>query len=74
MLSFPSLYWEDAVDLQPSSISSAYDHLYLFHLTTLAHITQIVVSSATGSGAFGLDYSGIFIQFLKNDGLSVFQV
>ncbi|XP_065694487.1 E3 ubiquitin-protein ligase UBR1 isoform X3 [Patagioenas fasciata] len=49
VLSFPSLYWEDAVDLQPSSISSAYNHLYLFHLTTLAHITQIVVSSATES-------------------------
>uniref|UniRef100_A0A8B9FJ00 E3 ubiquitin-protein ligase n=1 Tax=Amazona collaria TaxID=241587 RepID=A0A8B9FJ00_9PSIT len=50
VLSFPSLYWEDAVDLQPSSISSAYNHLYLFHLTTLAHITQIVISSATGRG------------------------
>uniref|UniRef100_A0A8B9FID4 E3 ubiquitin-protein ligase n=1 Tax=Amazona collaria TaxID=241587 RepID=A0A8B9FID4_9PSIT len=49
VLSFPSLYWEDAVDLQPSSISSAYNHLYLFHLTTLAHITQIVISSATES-------------------------
>ncbi|XP_069714255.1 E3 ubiquitin-protein ligase UBR1 isoform X1 [Phaenicophaeus curvirostris] len=49
VLSFPSLYWEDTVDLQPSSISSAYNHLYLFHLTTLAHITQIVVSSARES-------------------------
>ncbi|KAJ7403188.1 hypothetical protein BTVI_80135 [Pitangus sulphuratus] len=49
VLSFPSLYWEDAVDLQPSSISSAYNHLYLFHLTTLAHIMQIVISSATDS-------------------------
>uniref|UniRef100_A0A8D2MLS7 E3 ubiquitin-protein ligase n=1 Tax=Zonotrichia albicollis TaxID=44394 RepID=A0A8D2MLS7_ZONAL len=45
VLSFPSLYWEDAVDLQPSSVSSAYNHLYLFHLTTLAHIMQIVISS-----------------------------
>ncbi|XP_010224576.1 PREDICTED: E3 ubiquitin-protein ligase UBR1 [Tinamus guttatus] len=51
VLSFPSLYWEDAVDLQPSSISSAYNQLYLFHLTTLAHITQIVLSSATESAA-----------------------
>ncbi|NWW52120.1 UBR1 ligase, partial [Pedionomus torquatus] len=49
VLSFPSLYWEDAVDLQPSSISSAYNHLYLFHLATLAHITQIVISSAAES-------------------------
>ncbi|XP_054682442.1 E3 ubiquitin-protein ligase UBR1 isoform X4 [Grus americana] len=47
VLSFSSLYWDDAVDLQPSSTSSAYNHLYLFHLTTLAHITQIVISSAT---------------------------
>ncbi|XP_032917905.1 E3 ubiquitin-protein ligase UBR1 isoform X1 [Catharus ustulatus] len=51
VLSFPSLYWEDAVDLQPSSVSSAYNHLYLFHLTTLAHIMQIVISSATESPA-----------------------
>ncbi|NWX32433.1 UBR1 ligase, partial [Notiomystis cincta] len=49
VLSFPSLYWEDAIDLQPSSVSSAYNHLYLFHLTTLAHITQIVISLATES-------------------------
>uniref|UniRef100_A0A803YPZ6 E3 ubiquitin-protein ligase n=1 Tax=Meleagris gallopavo TaxID=9103 RepID=A0A803YPZ6_MELGA len=52
VLSFPSLYWEDAVDLQPSSISSAYNHLYLFHLTTLAHMTQIVISSTTGRDVF----------------------
>ncbi|RMC00510.1 hypothetical protein DUI87_23124 [Hirundo rustica rustica] len=51
VLSFPSLYWEDAVDLQPSSVSSAYNHLYLFHLTTLAHIMQIIISSATESPA-----------------------
>lgn len=69
MLSFPSLYWEDAVDLQPSSVSSAYNHLYLFHLTTLAHITQIIISSATGRApGLGLDCSGIFSLFLKNNG------
>uniref|UniRef100_A0A674J3P7 E3 ubiquitin-protein ligase n=1 Tax=Terrapene triunguis TaxID=2587831 RepID=A0A674J3P7_9SAUR len=50
VLSFTSLYWEDAVDLQPSSISSAYNHLYLFHLVTMAHITQILLTSATGKG------------------------
>uniref|UniRef100_A0A8C3HHS2 E3 ubiquitin-protein ligase n=1 Tax=Chrysemys picta bellii TaxID=8478 RepID=A0A8C3HHS2_CHRPI len=49
VLSFPSLYWEDTVDLQPSSISSAYNHLYLFHLVTMAHITQILLTSATES-------------------------
>uniref|UniRef100_A0A8D0GAB6 E3 ubiquitin-protein ligase n=1 Tax=Sphenodon punctatus TaxID=8508 RepID=A0A8D0GAB6_SPHPU len=47
VLSFPSLYWEDTVDLQPSSISSAYNHLYLFHLITMAHITQIILTSTT---------------------------
>ncbi|CAM5121887.1 unnamed protein product [Eretmochelys imbricata] len=49
VLSFPSLYWEDTVDLQPSSVSSAYNHLYLFHLITMAHITQILLTSATES-------------------------
>ncbi|XP_044293209.1 E3 ubiquitin-protein ligase UBR1 isoform X3 [Varanus komodoensis] len=45
ILSFPSLYWEDPVDLQPSSISSACNHLYLFHLVTMAHITQIILTT-----------------------------
>nr|XP_056707151.1 E3 ubiquitin-protein ligase UBR1 [Euleptes europaea] len=49
ILSFPSLYWEDAVDLQPSSISSACNHLYLFHLVTMAHITQIILTSTANS-------------------------
>lgn len=70
MLSFPSLYWEDAVDLQPSSVSSAYNHLYLFHLTTLAHIVQIVISSATGRCVFVSQFFDIFAQFLKNNGLT----
>lgn len=64
MLSFPSLYWEDAVDLQPSSISSAYNHLYLFHLTTLAHMTQIVISSATGRDVFRLYHFSSSQNFL----------
>ncbi|XP_075470396.1 E3 ubiquitin-protein ligase UBR1 isoform X2 [Ascaphus truei] len=45
VLAFPSLYWEDCVDLQPSSISSSYNHLYLFHLLTMAHILQILLTS-----------------------------
>ncbi|KYO28439.1 hypothetical protein Y1Q_0016017 [Alligator mississippiensis] len=49
VLAFPSLYWENAVDLQPSSISSSYNHLYLFHLVTMAHITQIILTSTTES-------------------------
>uniref|UniRef100_A0A8D2J7Y9 E3 ubiquitin-protein ligase n=1 Tax=Varanus komodoensis TaxID=61221 RepID=A0A8D2J7Y9_VARKO len=49
ILSFPSLYWEDPVDLQPSSISSACNHLYLFHLVTMAHITQIILTTTIQS-------------------------
>ncbi|XP_008102293.2 E3 ubiquitin-protein ligase UBR1 isoform X2 [Anolis carolinensis] len=47
VLSFPSLYWEDSVELQPSCISSACNHLYLFHLITMAHITQIILTTTT---------------------------
>uniref|UniRef100_A0A8D2KUZ5 E3 ubiquitin-protein ligase n=1 Tax=Varanus komodoensis TaxID=61221 RepID=A0A8D2KUZ5_VARKO len=52
ILSFPSLYWEDPVDLQPSSISSACNHLYLFHLVTMAHITQIILTTTAGKEMF----------------------
>ncbi|KAJ7344783.1 hypothetical protein JRQ81_000733 [Phrynocephalus forsythii] len=47
VLSFPSLYWEETVDLQPSSISSACNNLYLFHLITMAHITQVILTTTT---------------------------
>ncbi|XP_066487271.1 E3 ubiquitin-protein ligase UBR1 isoform X2 [Tiliqua scincoides] len=47
VLSFPSLYWENSVDLQPSSISSACNQLYLFHLVTMAHIIQIILTTTT---------------------------
>ncbi|XP_072842308.2 E3 ubiquitin-protein ligase UBR1 isoform X2 [Pogona vitticeps] len=47
VLSFPSLYWEETVDLQPSSISSACNNLYLFYLVTMAHITQIILTTTT---------------------------
>jgi E3 ubiquitin-protein ligase UBR1 len=49
VLAFPSLYWDDTVDLQPSSISSSYNHLYLFHLITMAHTLQILLTIDTGS-------------------------
>lgn len=49
VLAFPSLYWDDTVDLQPSSISSSYNHLYLFHLITMAHILQILLTIDTGN-------------------------
>uniref|UniRef100_A0A8C6YAV6 E3 ubiquitin-protein ligase n=1 Tax=Naja naja TaxID=35670 RepID=A0A8C6YAV6_NAJNA len=45
VLSFPSLYWEDNVGLQPSAISSGCNQLYLFHLFTMAHITQIILTT-----------------------------
>uniref|UniRef100_A0A8C0XLZ1 E3 ubiquitin-protein ligase n=1 Tax=Castor canadensis TaxID=51338 RepID=A0A8C0XLZ1_CASCN len=48
VLAFPSLYWDDTVDLQPSSISSSYNHLYLFHLITMAHTLQILLTIDTG--------------------------
>ncbi|XP_063803728.1 E3 ubiquitin-protein ligase UBR1 [Pseudophryne corroboree] len=47
VLAFPSLYWEEGVDLHPSSLISAYNHLYLFRLLTMAHILQIIFTSAT---------------------------
>nr|XP_019940317.1 PREDICTED: E3 ubiquitin-protein ligase UBR1 isoform X1 [Paralichthys olivaceus] len=45
VLSIPSLYQEEAVDLQPSAVSSAYNHLHILHLVTMAHIVQVVLSS-----------------------------
>uniref|UniRef100_A0A452U1Q2 E3 ubiquitin-protein ligase n=1 Tax=Ursus maritimus TaxID=29073 RepID=A0A452U1Q2_URSMA len=47
VLAFPSLYWDDTVDLQPSSVSSSYNHLYLFHLITMAHMLQILLTVDT---------------------------
>lgn len=45
VLSIPSLYQEEAVDLQPSAVSTAYNHLHILHLVTMAHILQIILSS-----------------------------
>ncbi|KAM3594627.1 uncharacterized protein V6R79_011104 [Siganus canaliculatus] len=45
VLSVPSLYQEEAVDLQPSAVSSAYNHLYILHLVTMAHTLQVLLSS-----------------------------
>ncbi|KAI3367729.1 hypothetical protein L3Q82_026576 [Scortum barcoo] len=46
VLSVPSLYQEEAVDLQPSAVSSAYNHLHIVHLVTMAHIVQVLLSSS----------------------------
>ncbi|TKS86434.1 E3 ubiquitin-protein ligase UBR1 [Collichthys lucidus] len=45
VLSIPSLYQEEAVDLQPSAVSSAYNHLHILHLVTMAHVLQILMTS-----------------------------
>ncbi|XP_047466918.1 E3 ubiquitin-protein ligase UBR1 [Mugil cephalus] len=54
VLSIPSLYQEETVDLQPSAVSSAYNHLHILHLVTMAHMLQILLSStdfpAVGGG------------------------
>uniref|UniRef100_A0A8C5MRZ6 E3 ubiquitin-protein ligase n=1 Tax=Leptobrachium leishanense TaxID=445787 RepID=A0A8C5MRZ6_9ANUR len=47
VLAFPSLYWEQIVDLWPSTLISAYNNLYLFHLLTMTHILQIIFSSVS---------------------------
>uniref|UniRef100_A0AAY4AXF0 E3 ubiquitin-protein ligase n=1 Tax=Denticeps clupeoides TaxID=299321 RepID=A0AAY4AXF0_9TELE len=44
VLSIPALYQEKAVDLQPSAISTAYNHLHLLHLVTVGHMVQILLS------------------------------
>ncbi|KAM4624786.1 E3 ubiquitin-protein ligase UBR1 [Polymixia lowei] len=45
VLSIPGLYQEEAVDLQPSAVSSAYNHLHVLHLVTMAHLLQVLLSS-----------------------------
>uniref|UniRef100_A0A8P4KKJ6 E3 ubiquitin-protein ligase n=1 Tax=Dicentrarchus labrax TaxID=13489 RepID=A0A8P4KKJ6_DICLA len=45
VLSIPSLYQEEAVDLQPSAVSSAYNDLHILHLVTMAHMLQILLTS-----------------------------
>lgn len=45
VLSIPALYQEETVDLQPSAVSSAYNHMYILHLVTMAHMLQILLSS-----------------------------
>lgn len=45
VLSIPSLYQEETVDLLPSAISSAYNHMHILHLVTMAHMLQILLSS-----------------------------
>uniref|UniRef100_A0A8B9KV12 E3 ubiquitin-protein ligase n=1 Tax=Astyanax mexicanus TaxID=7994 RepID=A0A8B9KV12_ASTMX len=50
VLSIPALYQEENVDLQPSAISTAYNHLHLVHLVTMAHILQVLLSSQVMAG------------------------
>uniref|UniRef100_A0A3B4B2P5 E3 ubiquitin-protein ligase n=1 Tax=Periophthalmus magnuspinnatus TaxID=409849 RepID=A0A3B4B2P5_9GOBI len=52
VLSVPSLYQEETVDLQPSAVSAAYNHLYILHLVTMAHMLQVLFTS---TGTYTLD-------------------
>ncbi|XP_066551068.1 E3 ubiquitin-protein ligase UBR1 isoform X2 [Amia ocellicauda] len=55
VLAIPALYQEEAVDLQPSPVSSSCNHLYILHLITMAHVVQIVLSSDDPPGMMGED-------------------
>ncbi|KAM3871508.1 E3 ubiquitin-protein ligase UBR1 [Diretmus argenteus] len=55
VLSIPSLYQEEAVDLQPSPVSSAYNHLHILHLVTMAHLLQVLLSSTDFPAVTGGD-------------------
>ncbi|XP_048829755.1 E3 ubiquitin-protein ligase UBR1 isoform X1 [Brienomyrus brachyistius] len=55
VLAVPTLYQEAMVDLQPSAISSAYNHLHLLHLVTTAHMVQVLLSSQDTPGIMGGD-------------------
>lgn len=59
MLSIPSLYQEETVDLQPSAVSSAYNHLHILHLVTMAHMMQILLST-TGANSENLNLTTWF--------------
>uniref|UniRef100_A0A4W4H9P8 E3 ubiquitin-protein ligase n=1 Tax=Electrophorus electricus TaxID=8005 RepID=A0A4W4H9P8_ELEEL len=53
VLSIPAMYQEENVDLQPSAISTAYNHLHLMHLVTMAHVVQVILSSQDTSAVAG---------------------
>ncbi|XP_066525852.1 E3 ubiquitin-protein ligase UBR1 isoform X2 [Hoplias malabaricus] len=53
VLSIPALYQEESVDLQPSAISSAYNHLHLVQLVTMAHVIQLLLTSQDSSTVIG---------------------
>ncbi|KAI4878590.1 hypothetical protein NFI96_016707 [Prochilodus magdalenae] len=53
VLSIPALYQEESVDLQPSAVSTAYNHLHLVHLVTMAHLVQVLLSSNDFGGVIG---------------------
>uniref|UniRef100_A0A3Q2DSS7 E3 ubiquitin-protein ligase n=1 Tax=Cyprinodon variegatus TaxID=28743 RepID=A0A3Q2DSS7_CYPVA len=53
VLSMPSLYQEEGIDLQPSAVSSAFNNMYIFHLVTMAHILQVLLTSSGNFPAAG---------------------
>ncbi|KAJ8290377.1 hypothetical protein GJAV_G00012060 [Gymnothorax javanicus] len=50
VLAIPALYQEDTVALQPSAISSAYNHLHLLQLVTMVHMLQILLTTQGTTG------------------------
>uniref|UniRef100_A0A8C5C7P9 E3 ubiquitin-protein ligase n=1 Tax=Gadus morhua TaxID=8049 RepID=A0A8C5C7P9_GADMO len=61
VLSVPALYHEEAVELQPSAVSSAYNHLYILHLVTMAHLVQVLLTSGTTTTAEKADLKLCFV-------------
>ncbi|KAK7904739.1 hypothetical protein WMY93_017346 [Mugilogobius chulae] len=55
VLSVPSLYQEETVDLHPSAVSSAYNHMYILHLVTMAHMLQVFFTSTDFPAVAGED-------------------
>uniref|UniRef100_A0A8C2ZBI4 E3 ubiquitin-protein ligase n=1 Tax=Cyclopterus lumpus TaxID=8103 RepID=A0A8C2ZBI4_CYCLU len=80
VLSIPALYQEEAVDLQPSAVSSAYNHLHILHLVTMAQMLQVLLSSTgtnhntihPGSLTEGPWFCGLLIRLIPDvSGISV---
>uniref|UniRef100_A0A3B4B4B4 E3 ubiquitin-protein ligase n=1 Tax=Periophthalmus magnuspinnatus TaxID=409849 RepID=A0A3B4B4B4_9GOBI len=66
VLSVPSLYQEETVDLQPSAVSAAYNHLYILHLVTMAHMLQVLFTSTdTEEAKAAAEWYAMVSQYTK---------
>uniref|UniRef100_A0A8C9WAF7 E3 ubiquitin-protein ligase n=1 Tax=Scleropages formosus TaxID=113540 RepID=A0A8C9WAF7_SCLFO len=66
VLAIPALYQEETVDLEPSAISTAYNHLYLLHLVTMAHILQVMLSFQELTGEDKGEDARLALELLKS--------